>query len=281
VTILRAKPGFQGNVARGYGNDVNNDEDNSKGPPASCFSVCICAADCFLEWQSEDKEHRSDYPTDCCNEDDVATMVGCCMGEADRQDSEKVAAFIADCLGCSAGLDYNPPEPEMCCYPLGGKDISTHVKCYIWLDWGSLNPPGTPGPSLPPLPRHFDVMAMPYGPFCGDPLALLRSPRPNWPMREPCILYLRWVGSNWVMRDCKYGGYREGTEFGHWTMYMRVSCPINSRHGYGLPPRSGRVTCQKDSRPGDDLKAFENGMLCPSHVGAVGIYGGGGLKPRP
>jgi hypothetical protein len=120
IAVRGAKPSFTGNRSYGYGNDVNNDESESKGPNPNCFSMCICAADCFLEWQSKDKEDRSEYPTDCCNEDDIATMVGCCMGVADRQDSEKVAAFIADCLGCSGEYDIptppeEPPEESECC----------------------------------------------------------------------------------------------------------------------------------------------------------------------
>jgi hypothetical protein len=96
VAVGRAKPALIGSISGGYGSSVNNDE--IKSPPADCFSMCICAPKCLLDWQNGS---RKGYPSSCCDDGtEIQDALDCCMGNRQEAPGQR-EWFVDECLGCN------------------------------------------------------------------------------------------------------------------------------------------------------------------------------------
>ena len=286
LAIRHAKPSFVGERACGYGSSVNNGEDSPEGPDLGCFTMCICAPDCLLEWFNSG---QGGYPDSCCNSADIQMSLDCCLGSL-QEDPEKRSWFITDCLGCKGESDLEKPdepeEPEeKCCLPTGVRTVDKTVRCYIWKGWEDIGPPGIRPPVKPLSLMPSGVLEDITDRQVWSP-GSIRVMRRNYPIKIWCELTVIWTQTTWTMINCEHGGIKKGKEFGFWRKRFEVHCPSDpwSGFGYKTPPEGGRMTCtDPPSKPEDAIKHHEGGFHCPERPGSMeGVWGGRiRLRPQP
>ena len=139
VAARGVKPALVGNSTRGFGNSVNN---GNKGPDPACFSICICAPKCLLDWVNSGKKG---FPDTCCNDEEaIEEAQDCCMKDSERKKEWKRDAFNKECLGCTEKAPETPREPICCektrgqtnrsragicfCTTIGQDQLNPHIK---------------------------------------------------------------------------------------------------------------------------------------------------------
>ncbi len=135
LAIYRAKPVFAGNVASGYGNDINNQEDGG--------------SDCEKDY---DEFLRLEAAGLCKRQVELMPGESCCELEcAAERAGQRPISKECMCCGCKGCGPCSVPDPCCCCPEDDEGREQQQQSCQNCMPYGP-NEPGCPNPWAPEIP---------------------------------------------------------------------------------------------------------------------------------